>query len=123
MGVVYLTANLEERACDLAVYMIENKATVRAAAAHFGISKSTVHTVDAIVNGLKHTKQRIGAGTMVPAPMRCLRKSFYTILSNAAKNYLLSRIRGSSAAYKTSVRKLITITTSAKTSIHPCSNG
>ena len=43
MGVVYLTANLEERACDLAVYMIENKATVRAAAAHFGISKSTVH--------------------------------------------------------------------------------
>lgn len=31
------------RACELAVYMIENKATVRAAAKHFGISKSTVH--------------------------------------------------------------------------------
>ncbi len=35
--------NIEERACRLAVYMIENRATVRAAAKHFGISKSTVH--------------------------------------------------------------------------------
>ena len=34
---------LEERACELAVYMIETGATVRAAAKHFGISKSTVH--------------------------------------------------------------------------------
>lgn len=34
---------IEERACELAVYMIETGATVRAAAAHFGISKSTVH--------------------------------------------------------------------------------
>ena len=35
--------NIEERACNLAVYMIENRATVRAAAQKFGISKSTVH--------------------------------------------------------------------------------
>ena len=35
--------NIEQRACDLAVYIIENRATVRAAAKHFGISKSTVH--------------------------------------------------------------------------------
>lgn len=35
--------NIEERACELAVYMIETGATVRAAARHFGISKSTVH--------------------------------------------------------------------------------
>ena len=35
--------NIEERACDLAVYIIENKATVRSAASQFGISKSTVH--------------------------------------------------------------------------------
>ena len=35
--------NIEQRACDLAVYIIENKSTVRAAAAQFGISKSTVH--------------------------------------------------------------------------------
>ncbi|MBE6933729.1 MAG: sporulation transcriptional regulator SpoIIID [Ruminococcaceae bacterium] len=34
---------MEERACELAVYMIETGATVRAAAKHFGISKSTVH--------------------------------------------------------------------------------
>ncbi len=34
---------LEERACELAVYVIETGATVRATARHFGISKSTVH--------------------------------------------------------------------------------
>ena len=38
-----MTENLEQRACQLAVYMIETGATVRAAAQHFGISKSTVH--------------------------------------------------------------------------------
>lgn len=40
---VYVHTNIEERACDLAVYIIENKSTVRAAAKQFGISKSTVH--------------------------------------------------------------------------------
>ena len=34
---------MERRAHDLAVYIIENNATVRATAKHFGISKSTVH--------------------------------------------------------------------------------
>ena len=34
---------MEKRACELAVYMIETGATVRSAAKHFGISKSTVH--------------------------------------------------------------------------------
>lgn len=34
---------IEERACDLAVYIIQTGATVRAAAKQFGISKSTVH--------------------------------------------------------------------------------
>ena len=38
-----MTENMEQRACDLAVYIIENQATVRAAAAAFGVSKSTVH--------------------------------------------------------------------------------
>jgi sporulation transcriptional regulator SpoIIID len=42
-GVVFLKSNIEERACELAEYIIENKATVRAAAKKFGISKSTVH--------------------------------------------------------------------------------
>ena len=35
--------SIEERACDLAAYIIETRSTVRAAAARFGISKSTVH--------------------------------------------------------------------------------
>lgn len=35
--------NIDERACELATYMIENKATVRATAKKFGVSKSTVH--------------------------------------------------------------------------------
>ncbi len=35
--------SLEDRACDLAVYIIENRTTVRAAAKKFGVSKSTVH--------------------------------------------------------------------------------
>lgn len=34
---------MERRACDLAVYIIENRATIRAAAKRFGVSKSTVH--------------------------------------------------------------------------------
>ena len=34
---------IEQRACELAVYIIETGATVRAAANHFAISKSTVH--------------------------------------------------------------------------------
>ena len=38
-----MTDTLEKRAYELAVYMIETGATVRAAAQHFGISKSTVH--------------------------------------------------------------------------------
>ena len=42
---------IEERAVEIAHYIIENKATVRQAAKKFGISKSTVH---------KDCAQRIG---------------------------------------------------------------
>ena len=38
-----MRTDIEERACDLAAYILENRSTVRAAAAQFGISKSTVH--------------------------------------------------------------------------------
>lgn len=38
-----MSDTIEERACALAVYMIETGATVRFTAKHFGISKSTVH--------------------------------------------------------------------------------
>jgi putative DeoR family transcriptional regulator (stage III sporulation protein D) len=40
---MFLKSNIEERACDLAEYIIESKATVRSAAKKFGIRKSTVH--------------------------------------------------------------------------------
>lgn len=38
-----MDATIEQRACELAVYIIETGATVRACAKRFGISKSTVH--------------------------------------------------------------------------------
>jgi putative DeoR family transcriptional regulator (stage III sporulation protein D) len=40
-----LNTNIEERACELAAYIVDTRETVRAAAKKFGISKSTVHTV------------------------------------------------------------------------------
>ena len=38
-----LKGNIEERAQQVAVYLLEHRTTVRAAAQQFGISKSTVH--------------------------------------------------------------------------------
>ena len=38
-----MKGNIEERAQQLALYIIENRTTVRSAAQKFGISKSTVH--------------------------------------------------------------------------------
>lgn len=38
-----MRTNIEERACALADYILEKRTTVRDAAAHFGVSKSTVH--------------------------------------------------------------------------------
>lgn len=38
-----MRGNMEERACNLALYIIEHNTTVRGAAKQFGISKSTVH--------------------------------------------------------------------------------
>ena len=43
IGGKHMSDTIEERACELAVYIIETGATVRAAAQRFGISKSTVH--------------------------------------------------------------------------------
>lgn len=44
---------IEERAIDLAQYIIDSKDTVRGAAKKFGISKSTVHTDVTLKNGRK----------------------------------------------------------------------
>ncbi len=38
-----MKSDIERRAVELAEYILENKTTVRAAAKHFGVSKSTVH--------------------------------------------------------------------------------
>lgn len=38
-----MRVTIEDRARDVAVYIIENNATVRSAARQFGVSKSTVH--------------------------------------------------------------------------------
>ena len=38
-----MSDTFDQRACELAVYMIENGTTVRTTAKKFGISKSTVH--------------------------------------------------------------------------------
>ena len=38
-----MRTDIEERAVTLAEYIVENRCTVRAAAARFGVSKSTVH--------------------------------------------------------------------------------
>ena len=43
---------IEERAMEIAHYIIENNATVRQTAKAFGISKSTVHTDVTKWNGL-----------------------------------------------------------------------
>lgn len=44
---------IEERAIDIANYIIENNATVRQTAKQYGISKSTVHADVTIQNDIK----------------------------------------------------------------------
>ena len=46
---------IEERAVEIAEYIIENNATVRQAAKQFGVSKSTVHTDVHKPNDLKQS--------------------------------------------------------------------
>ena len=48
--------SIEERAVNLAHYIIDTKDTVRGAAAKFGVSKSTVHTVVTLQNGRKNVQ-------------------------------------------------------------------
>lgn len=52
-----MKGNMEERAERLALYIIENRTTVRAAAQKFGISKSSVHT-------------ELSIGDRIPKPTR-----------------------------------------------------
>ncbi len=47
-------SSIEERAINLAHYIIDSKDTVRGAARKFGVSKSTVHTEVTLKNGKKN---------------------------------------------------------------------
>ncbi len=38
-----MTETMEDRACELGAYIVEHRATVRAVAKKFGLSKSSVH--------------------------------------------------------------------------------
>ena len=76
--------SLDDRACELAVYMLEHDATVRAAAARFGVSKSTVHMAVTITSGsygvLNESKpqdvvESKRAGAEAPALLRIFRIS------------------------------------------------
>ncbi|MCH5272769.1 MAG: sporulation transcriptional regulator SpoIIID [Lachnospiraceae bacterium] len=47
-----MEGSIEERAVEIAKYIVDHKATVRETAKAFGISKSTVHMVVTKQNGL-----------------------------------------------------------------------
>jgi len=54
MGVSFMKCiSIEERAINLAHYIIDSKDTVRGTAKKFGISKSTVHKDVTLKNGRK----------------------------------------------------------------------
>lgn len=53
---IYITSD-KERCILLATYLVEHKTTVRATAAKFGISKSTVHKD--VTRTLKQTNRRL----------------------------------------------------------------
>lgn len=42
---IFMKDYIEERAVEIAHYIIENQATVRQSAKQFGVSKSTIHMV------------------------------------------------------------------------------
>lgn len=44
-GLFFMKDYIEERAVEIAYYIIEHKATVRQTAKEFGVSKSTIHAV------------------------------------------------------------------------------
>lgn len=54
-----MSNTIDQRACELAVYMIETGATVRNTAQKFGISKSTVHKD--LQNRLPHCNRNLYA--------------------------------------------------------------
>ena len=67
MGVFFMRGiSIEERAVNIAHYIIDSKDTVRGAAKKFGISKSTVHKDVTLKNGLEIG--HVGASIARPIP-------------------------------------------------------
>ena len=58
--------SIEERAINLAHYIIDSKDTVRGAAKKFGISKSTVHKDVTLKNGKGNRHVRVGISCLIP---------------------------------------------------------
>ena len=74
-----MTQDLITRAKDLAVYIIETRATIRQTAKHFGISKSTVHVevmVQNVSGGQSHRKTQQGREANRFPPVFCVMLPF-----------------------------------------------
>ena len=77
--------DLETRAQELAVYIIEHRTTIRDAAKHFGVSKSTVHvevTVQNVSGGLSHKPKITRAGSK-SLPARFLRYAAFSTITSS----------------------------------------
>lgn len=51
--------HIDERAVEIGIYLVEKRATVRQAAKHFGVSKSTAHKD--VAERLRHINPEIAA--------------------------------------------------------------
>ena len=74
-----MTEDLEKRARELAVYLIERRTTIRDAAKHFSISKSTVHVevmVQNVSGGQSHRKTQQGREANRFPPVFCVMLPF-----------------------------------------------
>ena len=81
-GAMMYFSSSKERCVLLATYLVDNNATVRAVAAHFGISKSTVHKD--VTQVLKRTNKPL----------------YYKVQQVLAKNKQERHIRGGEATRK-----------------------
>lgn len=82
---------IEERAVEIARYIIENNATVRQAAKQFGISKSTVHKD--ITDRLEHINPSLASQTRIVLDVNKSERHIRGGLATREK-YLHQEVRG-----------------------------